>query len=136
MGTTTSSLAGALVTSDLSPVFVDSFVSLVDTPDTHRKLVSVKSPLDLVDMFGRRYPRRVALWVHHFDDYGVLVEGTYCIVLARRALKKAGYDLGASALWGYRPIAVGAEQVSWPRGVQVGGRSGVAFYFDVKESML
>jgi hypothetical protein len=110
------------VTPENSPVFTESFVSVMDTPDEFRKLVEVKSPEGLVDMFRRPYPRKVALWVHHFDDYGVIVEGTYDIVLAKRALKKAGYLKGEAALWGYRPMAVE-------------GRSAVAFYFDVVASM-
>lgn len=103
-------------------MFTESFVSVMDTPDSHRRLVEIKVPKGLVDMFGRLYPTRVVLWVHHFDDYGVLVEGTYEIRLARKALKKAGYDPGDSGVWGYRPT-------------MISGRSAVAFYFDVRKSL-
>lgn len=135
MGTTTKvaplagpSKKGHVVTAKLSPMFSETFKSLVDTDPRDRKFVEVKVPKGLVDMFGRVYPRRVTLCVHHFDDYGVLVEGTYEIVLARKALKKVGYD--PAVLWGYRPVQVGQELRGWPDGLMGGGRSAIAFYFD------
>jgi hypothetical protein len=114
-------------------VFTASFQSALDTPETHRKLVEVKAPKGLVDMYGRPYPRNVALWVHHYDDFGALVEGTYDIILARRAIKKAGYDV--DGFWGYRPIVVDQELANSPWGKMVGGRSCVAFYFDVSAAL-
>lgn len=134
MGTTTEE-GSALRHPGNAAVFTESFRSALDTPDTHRKLVLVKCPKGLVDMFGRPYPRYVAVWVHHFDDYGVVVEGTYEVVLARRALKKAGYDIGLAGLWGWRPILVGQESPTGGFGGAVGGRSSVAFYFDVGSSL-
>lgn len=134
MGTTTNPLA--LVHKGNSPVFTESFVSLLDTPEEFRKLVEVKVPDGLVDMYGRPYPPRVALWVHHFDDYGVVVEGTYELYLARRALKKAGYKKALSSLWGYRPIRVGQDEPAVGAfGSATGGRSCMAFYFDVVGSL-
>lgn len=114
-----------------SPMYTESFSSVMDTPRDSRILVEVKTPKGLVDMFGRVYPPKVALWVHHFDDYGVLVEGTYEVVIARRALKAAGYEKGARQCWGYRPTLVGVGASEWPRGLASGGRGAVAFYFDV-----
>lgn len=128
---TTTSESDSLRHPGNSPVFTTSFATLLDTPEDARKLVLVKRPKGLVDMFGRPYPKYVALWVHHFDDYGVLVEGTYDMVLARRALRKAGYATGDTALWAWRPVVVGQEAGEWPFGQWVGGRSSVAFYFDV-----
>lgn len=110
--------------------FVEPFDTLLDTAPSHRKLVTVKVPSGMVDMFGRAYPRRVMLWVHHYDDFGVFVEGTYEIVLGRKALKKAGYDV--VDLWGWRPTLTGQEERAWPLGQAGGGRPGLAFYFDVE----
>lgn len=97
------------------------------------KLVQIKVKPGLVDMFGRLYPRKMVMWVHHFDEYGVIVEGTYEVCLARKALKKAGYT--EVRLWGYRPILINQKASQWPYGLAVGGGSAVAFYFDVKESL-
>lgn len=134
MGTTTNPLA--LVHKGNSAVYTESFTSLLDTPDDCRKLVEVKVPDGLVDMYGRPYPPRVALWVHHFDDYGVVVEGTYELFLARRALKKAGYKKALWSLWGWRPIRVGqTDQPVGSFGSPTGGRSCMAFYFDVAGSL-
>lgn len=113
---------GGLAHRGTSPMFTESFVSVLDTEEDFRRLVEVKTPKGLVDMFGRPYPARVVLWVHHFDDYGVIVEGTYEVRLARKALKRAGYDPGEAGVWGYRPTMV--EK-----------RSCVAFYFDVTNGL-
>lgn len=124
-----------LVVSKNSPVHTRSFKSKVRSGDDLESslLVEVKVPKGHVDMFGRLYPRRMVVWVHHFDDYGVLVEGTYEITVARKALKKAGY--GDAVLWAYRPILVNQKASKWPYGAAVGGGSAVAFYFDVRSAL-
>lgn len=125
-----------LVTREHSPVFIKKFRSKLrkdqDLPEECSKLVQIDVPDGLVDMFGRLYPEQMWAWVHHFDDYGVIVEGTYEVGLARRALKKAGYK--HVRLWGYRPILLNRKASSWPYGLSVGGRSAVAFYFEVSVS--
>jgi len=125
-----------LVTQKNSPVHTRSFKSKVRSGSELKSdsvLVEIKVPKGMVDMFARPYPRRMVVWVHHFDDYGVLVEGTYSAVLAKKALKKAGY--GSPVVWAYRPILVNAKASTWPYGAEVGGGSAVAFYFDVQNAL-
>jgi hypothetical protein len=126
-----------MVISTNSPVFTQPFKSKlhkdVELGEEYSKLVQIKVPSGLVDMFGRAYPSEMYLWVHHFDDYGVIVEGTYEATLARKALKRVGYK--KVKLWGYRPILINRKVGTWPYGNLVGGRSCVCFYFDVGSSI-
>lgn len=109
--------------------------TLLGTPEGDRKLVEVKVPNGLVDMFGKPYSGVMHLWVHHYENFGVLVEGTYEIRLARKALKKAGYEPSVSVEWGYRPTLIGQDTKASGWGAAVGGRPCMAFYFDVENGL-
>lgn len=116
-----------------SPVHTKSFSSrlreLEELKDS--KLVQIDVPSGMVDMFGRPYPSEMALWVHHFDDYGVVVEGTYEATLARKAMRRAGYAKKDTKLWSWRPLMIDQVVSEWPHGLAHGGVPGVAFYFEV-----
>lgn len=100
---------------------------VVNDPDDPNS-VFVKVKCDGVDMFGRPYPPKKTLRVTHFDDYGVLVTGTYEVRFARKALKKVGYD-EAVRNGAHRPTMVDQQPGRWPFGLWVGGTPAVAFYF-------
>lgn len=84
------------------------------------------------DAFGRERPEKVELKVTHHEGYGVLVSGSVGggidIDLARRALRKVGYE--GYERWAYRGVMVGQQPSRWPFGLWVGGTPGMAFYFD------
>lgn len=88
------------------------------------------------DSFDRVLPDKVDLKVTHHDGYGVLVSGAVLggvdITLARRALKKAGYEKDDYMGWSYRPTMVDQNPGRWPFGLWVGGIPAVAFYFKVE----
>lgn len=65
--------------------------------------------------------------VYHFDNYGVLVEGTSDYAVGISALIKAGYDADDACDWARRATRV--EQTWSADGHAVGGESAVAFYF-------
>src|SRR4051812_18154811 len=105
-----------------------------DVPDDPNSVV-VDVRCGGLDVFGRDRPERVYLKVTHHEGYGVLVSGSVLggldIVLARRALRKAGYDKADVRSWSYRHFMVDQKPSMWPFGLWVGGTPAVAFYFEV-----